>query len=296
MSKKAEKPENIKLLNNIKYFRKRSGESQEDLALAVGLSNSTISMYENYQRVPDSTIINKIANHYKITVNELVSGTYYKPQCIIPQIEKMINDSDFIRIFAELIMPLKWSDKALENSYFKRAFRNHYALREKIAKSEFSNIDIDEIIKYYYKAIELSESKANLISLAITTEIFKHNSIVIEGFRKLKNKQINTKTYYTEYCLPSNDSIDFLHTESESNELIELDEEITDLLAELRKDNEYAFLVNYFIMLRYFFNCIDNNLPAATNAVIASEMMWSELSLYNPCVMKFYFEYVDKFL
>lgn len=296
MTKNIEEPENIKLANNIKYFRKHSGETQQDLALAIEISESAISNYETYQRVPDIAIINKIANHYNITVNQLINGTYSDPQCIIPKIEKMINDSSFLNMFSELIMPMECSDTSLENNDFKKAYKIQCAFKEMIAKGLYTDIDIDEMIKCYNESIDLSESKANLISFYIVIDIAEHNSVAIKGIEKLKKKKIDIKKYYKNYCLKNEDISCFFDDDTESINLDELDEEITGLLRDLRKDNNYAFLVNYFIMLRYWFNCIDNDQPRAINIIVANEMMWSELFIFNPFVTRFYFEYIDKFL
>lgn len=94
MSKKAEKPENIKLAKNIKFFRELNGESQWDLALALGFdSKSTISMYENGGRVPNAVIVSKIAEHYRITENELKNGVNFSLYDKISVIETFYHSS-----------------------------------------------------------------------------------------------------------------------------------------------------------------------------------------------------------
>jgi putative transcriptional regulator len=47
----------------------RNGRSREEVAKAVGISISTLQMYENGQRIPrDNNIKIKLANFYGVTV------------------------------------------------------------------------------------------------------------------------------------------------------------------------------------------------------------------------------------
>lgn len=46
----------------------RNGRSREEVAKAVGISISTLQMYENGQRIPRDDIKIKLANFYGVTV------------------------------------------------------------------------------------------------------------------------------------------------------------------------------------------------------------------------------------
>ena len=46
----------------------RNGRSREEVAKAVGISISTLQMYENGQRIPRDNIKIKLANFYGVTV------------------------------------------------------------------------------------------------------------------------------------------------------------------------------------------------------------------------------------
>lgn len=60
------------LANNIWTLRTAFGETQLDLALALGLNSSnTISNYESGSRKPNNKIIIKLSKHYNITEYEL---------------------------------------------------------------------------------------------------------------------------------------------------------------------------------------------------------------------------------
>ncbi|PGO67367.1 helix-turn-helix transcriptional regulator [Bacillus cereus] len=49
----------------------RNGRSREEVAKAVGISISTLQMYENGQRIPRDNIKIKLANFYGVTVQAI---------------------------------------------------------------------------------------------------------------------------------------------------------------------------------------------------------------------------------
>lgn len=55
----------------LKFFREREGLSQGELARALGLSTSTISMYEVGKREPNFEIEEKIADFFNTDLNTL---------------------------------------------------------------------------------------------------------------------------------------------------------------------------------------------------------------------------------
>ena len=55
----------------LKYFRMRDGLSQRSLAKRLGLSASTISMYEVGEREPDFETEEKIADFFNVDLNTL---------------------------------------------------------------------------------------------------------------------------------------------------------------------------------------------------------------------------------
>jgi putative transcriptional regulator len=66
----------------------RGDRSREEVAKALGISVSTLQMYENAKRVPKDEIKLKIANYYGVPVESIfliinstfcVVGTYKKP-------------------------------------------------------------------------------------------------------------------------------------------------------------------------------------------------------------------------
>lgn len=60
----------------LKLFRLQHGYSQEELGRLVGVSDASISMYENGKRIPDVYKAVKIAKLMGTTCEELVTETF----------------------------------------------------------------------------------------------------------------------------------------------------------------------------------------------------------------------------
>lgn len=56
---------------NLKRLRKERGLTQKDLAVALGIAKSTISMYENNNREPDFETEELIADYFNVDINTL---------------------------------------------------------------------------------------------------------------------------------------------------------------------------------------------------------------------------------
>lgn len=58
--------------DKIYAMRIAANETQEQLAEAVGTSHVSITRYESGQRVPKITILQKIAQHYNVSLDDLL--------------------------------------------------------------------------------------------------------------------------------------------------------------------------------------------------------------------------------
>lgn len=66
--------ENLKsiIAENLTYYRKRTGMTQQELANKLNYSDKSISKWERGDGVPDIYILKQIADLYEITVNDLI--------------------------------------------------------------------------------------------------------------------------------------------------------------------------------------------------------------------------------
>lgn len=62
----------------LKKLRCESDMKQSDLAKVLGVSASTIGMYEQGRRTPDLEVLTKIANYFQVSVDYLLGRTTIK--------------------------------------------------------------------------------------------------------------------------------------------------------------------------------------------------------------------------
>lgn len=63
---------NIKIAENIRFFRKQAGLTQEELAARFGSRKTLISNYEIGRNTPDIEMLWELADIFDITIDELV--------------------------------------------------------------------------------------------------------------------------------------------------------------------------------------------------------------------------------
>lgn len=63
---------NIKIAENIRFFRKQAGLTQEELAARFGSRKTLISNYEIGRNTPDIETLWELADIFDITIYELV--------------------------------------------------------------------------------------------------------------------------------------------------------------------------------------------------------------------------------
>ena len=59
--------------NNLRALRKKAGITQKEVAAALGVALSTVAMWETGCRQPDYETLNKIADYYGVSYNQLLS-------------------------------------------------------------------------------------------------------------------------------------------------------------------------------------------------------------------------------
>lgn len=59
-------------MNKIREYRKKKGVTMKELGKAVGVSESTISLYETGKHEPDLLTLGRIADFLEVTIDELL--------------------------------------------------------------------------------------------------------------------------------------------------------------------------------------------------------------------------------
>ena len=61
-------------------MRQQSGLTQKDMAAALGISRSSVGMYENGEREPDFRTLEKIADYFNVKMSSLIEPRRESPQ------------------------------------------------------------------------------------------------------------------------------------------------------------------------------------------------------------------------
>lgn len=70
------------IADKLYYLRTKSGESQETVANAIGITRVAYTRYENGTRIPKADIIAKLARHFSVTVESILG---YEQEESIPE-------------------------------------------------------------------------------------------------------------------------------------------------------------------------------------------------------------------
>lgn len=79
----------LQIGEKIKYLRKKTSLTQEDLANALGITCQAVSRWELNAAYPDMELIPAIANYFGITIDELFGYEYDRKKKIDEIIEKI---------------------------------------------------------------------------------------------------------------------------------------------------------------------------------------------------------------
>jgi len=116
----------MKKFNNIlKSLRIREGLTQDDLAKKLGVSRSTISMYERGEREPELEVLEAIADFFNVDMNYLTGKQtqeeYYADLQIRQIAQEIFEDKDM-----RLLFDLKKSAKGEELMNYARYLKEQY--------------------------------------------------------------------------------------------------------------------------------------------------------------------------
>lgn len=102
----------------IRELRRARGESQEELAEALGTTQATISRYETGQQWPTVATIERIAAHFSVRPEEMLAGLKVDTDTLDPETARFLliyrslpkQDQDHLAAIAESLS--RASDKA----------------------------------------------------------------------------------------------------------------------------------------------------------------------------------------
>ena len=88
--------------NRIKQLRLEKRIPQKDLAESIGISPSTIGMYEQNRRVPDADTLIKLSTYFGVTIDYLLGKTEQKEKPTKEDGEPSERDKQLIDLISAL--------------------------------------------------------------------------------------------------------------------------------------------------------------------------------------------------
>ena len=90
--------------------RKKKGYTQEQLAEKLGVTNKTISRWENRHYMPDLSLLEPLSKELDITLNELLAG------------EEIVKEEAMEYSEQNLIQTIDYTDKKIKDEHKKNIF------------------------------------------------------------------------------------------------------------------------------------------------------------------------------
>ncbi len=280
---------NIKISENIRNLRKAHGETQEELSKIIGVVNTTISNYENGTNFPNTEILNLIASHYGITIDDLMNKDYSNVDY------RLTVSRDNILTFFDIFLPVIYSEKALENIHFLKGYEYTKNIFSKLKNN--SEEIMDSEIRIALEEYELSlidnetliESVANILVLYFII----YSSMPDEHIEKINYAinygKSNNKDFVKKYVLKDVNPTSQINLNEKKNYIIETQETILSLISMLKQSAEYYELADYYIALRYTLCMVDNVHTDEQNKTFGIELLFTFANMGN----KYAFEFLN---
>ena len=273
--------------NNIKILREAYGESQMDLAHAIGFdSPATISMMESGSRARNRyEAITRIAHHFHTTESALFHQDYGKKKGEKPNYLSLpIEDPEKTRALFAAALPIIYGSDGQRSLRFGEAYYKHLAAASQLKETlSFSETAFNQCMNLYASCVEdrISDAIANSLWWLLVYGLFHCYPKFFTGLQKLEKGSISKQDFFKYWCLS-----DCSPESAEQQEALFLEfrkryaRDISDLIHNLYTDSSY-FFAEYYTALFYLFGLSGDGLPEESS-VIGKSMIRSLASMGNP--------------
>ena len=271
------------LSKNIKTLRNAYGETQLELAFAIGLDPpSAISQYENGTRIPQTRERRKIAEHFRITEDELAHGDYSHYTLKLLAADARETAAEFL----DGLLPIIRTEKAMQDPLFKKGYEAHMRAYEAVkAGRPVDEGDVDICADAYADALydnHVCEAAANLLWWLVLEGIEVNYAEAAEGAKQLLQKKMSAAEFLKNRFLRSCDGEPDEQQRKVRAEFLEESREIyTDLLKELKACPHLSELADYYSAIMYTYGLINNGLTLEMNQTVGYEMLRAAARLGN---------------
>lgn len=281
-----------KLGQNIRELRHSWGESLLDLSLVLNKNTSTISQWESGKRTPNNEILYQIANHYKVTVDELLNGDFSDLPSKVDYFVNVKENIEQLQIEELKLFPLKATQSDMENSRFLEALNAHRKLR-KCELEVVNTTEFEQMLDIYIECFENNDSLAagaNILSYLFWIASYNLATPYLDELADYLtsddsiDKKRDAKFFIANYVLNS----DLLgDCEDECLDFKEMDELVLYIIEKLKKDVRFAKLADYYFVLRYLFGFANNDLGDVINSRMSIDLLLDLSKVHNPYAKQF---------
>ena len=276
------------LPQNIKSLRTAYGETQMELAFAIGLDGPTaISNYESGSRTPKPDVRRKIAAHFRLTEDQLM---YVDMSGIRNISSEILSNADQMTQMSFVIFPIICSETAMQNESFAKGYHAHIRIKQcLLSGQEPDDKDYDTCFDSYICALEkyeIPEAAGNILSFLFPFVHFSLEPQISDGAKRLMEHKISGAGFLRQ-CYLKNFDFEPILTPYETSKLTEIDETIQDLLKKLQS-SRLVDLAYYYMAIRYIYGIVKNELSQEMNQAIGQEMLWALSKLGNAYANDFF--------
>lgn len=269
------------LLSNLKFIRHYYGESQDNIVKILGIKQGTYSDYERGRREIPIDVLQKIAYHYRVTVDDLRHIDYSKNVELLelPTKEESIN-------LGFEILPIFSDEIALNNAHFRKAFdilmfwKNKALDNGNILQDQKQRQRMEQDIEICYDLFARAWNEDNIYMAAANivriyylacASMFSGMDILMDFLLSSKRTEIDLKEKYLRK--PPTQKVINCFRQQRKELFIETNEEVFNLIAELKRDIHYADLGDYLFALRYLVGYYRNKWSFDTNSNIGYDLL-----------------------
>lgn len=164
-----------------------------DLAFAIGLdAPAAISNYENGTRSPKPAVRKKIAEHFRITEEQLMHVDLLGMRQISFEV---LNDIHKIQELTFAVFPVVCSEEAMKNNAFANGYNAHMRIQKCMLRGqEPDDKDYDICLDSYDSAFEedsIPEAAGNMLCWLLQLEYIVLNQQISEGAQHLMENKIS---------------------------------------------------------------------------------------------------------
>jgi len=275
--------------NNIRSLRKAYGEKQVELAEGVHVSSSLVSEWESGKKAPKRDSLESIAFRYSVTVEQLVNG-----DCSGIDFSNIDFTKENFISASEEILPLIISDKALEDSYFKKGYDYTQLIMTAARNGNTDGITdsiVERIVEAYtvsFEELKTIESAANMIWWVFILSALIFDEHMAEMSEAVVYRKASGKDFVKKYMVKNKRTNDVENESCKKSFILEIQEDMVKYLRVLKKSPKYSNLADYYSALRYIAGIVITDYGQEWNKNIGIEMMKSLKMLGNPYALKFF--------